>query len=308
MLSTRAVLLAKAESTYNTDPVPVEGTNAILVENLKHSYDSTRMAERMATRASLGKLKPVFAGQLGQLTFDVELKGSGAAGTAPELGVLLKGCGFAETVVVSTSVTYKHASSGHSSLTFYFFEDGMKYIMTGARGMVSMSLQTGATGKLSFTFTGHIATPTDVALATATYNATVPPPVIAGAFAIDSYSAVISKLDIDWGIELAKPDDLSASDGYGQIQITGRNVTGGFDPEAALVAAYDWITKWKSSAAYALTTGAIGATAGNKYTVTAPAVTYTEVASGDRSGILTRDLKCVFAESSGDDEVAIAFT
>lgn len=308
MLKTRAVLLAKVESVYNTDSVPVEGTNAILVENLAFSYDGARMAERAATRASLGKLKPIFAGTLGQLTFDVEIKGSGAAGTAPELGVLLKGCGFAETVVASTSVAYKHASSSHSSLSMYFFEDGLRYILTGARGMVTMSLQTGATGKLSFTFVGHVATPTDVALASATYNATVPSPVIAGAFAIDSYSAVISKLDCDWGIEVAKPDNLSASDGYGQIQITGRNVTGSVDPEATLVAAYDWVTKWKSSAAYALTTGAIGATAGNKYTVTMPAVTYTELAAGDREGILTRDLKFVAAESSGDDEVAITFT
>ncbi|MCK7495178.1 MAG: hypothetical protein MZW92_31855 [Comamonadaceae bacterium] len=44
-----------------------------------------------------------------QLTFDVEIKGSGAAGTAPELGVLLKGCGFGETVVAVTSVTYAPA-------------------------------------------------------------------------------------------------------------------------------------------------------------------------------------------------------
>lgn len=308
MLKTRAVLLAKVEATYNTDSVPVAGTNAVLVENLSFSYDGVRMAERMPVRSSLGKVKPIYAGALGQLTFDVELKGSGAAGTAPELGPLLRGCGFSETLVAVTSATYKHASSAHASLSFYFFEDGLRYIMTGARGSVSLSMQTGATGKLSFTFTGHIANPTDVALATATYNATVPAPVIAGAFSLDSYSAIIAKLDCDWGIEIGKPDNLSASDGYGEIQITGRNVTGSVDPEATLVAAYDWIAKWKSSAAYALATGTIGTVAGNRYALTMPAVTYTEIGPGDREGILTRELKFVAAESAGDDEASLAFT
>ncbi len=308
MLATRKVLLAKVEATYNTDSVPVAGTDAILVENLQFAYEGARMAERAAVRASLGKLKPIFAGTLGQLTFDVEIKGSGAAGTAPELAALLKGCGFAETIVASTSATYKHASSGHASLSMYFFEDGLRYILTGARGMVTMNLSTGQTGKLSFTFIGHIANATDVALATATYNATVPAPVIGAGFTMDSYAAVISKLECDWGIEVAKPDSINAADGYGQITITGRAVTGSVDPEATLVATYDWIAKWKSSAAYALTTGTIGAAAGNRYTVTMPAVTYTELGAGDREGILTRDLKFVAAESTGDDEVSIAFT
>jgi len=308
MIKTRKVLLAKVEGTYGTDSVPVVATDSILVENLEFSYDGARMAERNATRASLGKLKPIFAGTLGQVTFDVEIKGSGAAGTAPELGVLLKGCGFAETVVAVTSVTYKHASSTHASLSMYFFEDGLKYIMTGARGSVSLGLKTGETGKLSFTFTGHVATATDVALAVAVYNATVPVPVIGAGFTMDSYAAVISKLDCDWGIEIAKPDSINATDGYGEIRITGRAVTGSVDPEAVLAAAYNFVTKWKSSAAYALTTGAIGSAAGNIYTVTMPAITYTELGSGDREGILTRELKFVAAESSGDDEVAIAFT
>jgi len=308
MLKTRAVLLAKVESVYNTDSVPVEATNAILVENLATSYDGARMAERNPVRPSLGKVKNLFAGTLIQVSFDVEIKGSGAAGTAPELGVLLKGCGFAETVVGATSVTYLPASSAHSSLSMYVFEDGLRYIVTGARGAVTASLATANAGKLSFTFTGHLTGPADVALAAPTYNSAVPPVLISVPFSVDSYSAVISKLDFDMGLEVARPDNIAAADGYGQIQIIGRAITGSFDPEATLVAAYDWITKWKSSASYALTTGLIGATAGNRYTISMPAVVYSEVASGDREGILTREVKFQAVETTGDNEVSIAFT
>lgn len=308
MLKTRSVLLAKAEITYNTDPVPTAGANAILVENLALSWDGARRAERMPARPSLGKVKSLHAGTLLQLSFDVEIKGSGAAGTAPELGVLLQGCGFGETIVPATSVAYAPASSGHKSLTFYVYEDGLRYVVSGARGQVTGSLQTAMAGKLSFTFTGHVTGPTDIALATPTYNSALPPVVINAPFSIDSYSAVISKLDFDMGLEVGKPDSIAATDGYGQIQITGRAVTGSVDPEATLVAAYDWVSKWKSSAGYALTSGVIGATAGNRYALTMPVVVYTELGNGDREGILTRDLKFMATESAGDDELVLTFT
>ena len=307
MLKTRSVLLAKAESTYNTDAVPVVGTNAILVENLAISYEARR-AERSPVRPSLAKLKSLYAGALVSLSFDVEIKGSGAAGTAPELGVLLLGCGCAETIVPATSVTYKPASSSHSSLTFYVFEDGLRYIITGARGAPTGSLQTAQVGKLSFTFVGHFSGPTDVAVPTPTYNSAVPPVVINAPFTIDSYAAVISKIDFDLGNEVAKPDNIAATDGYGQITITGRAVTGSIDPEATLVATYDWVTKWKSSAGYALTSGLIGSVAGNRYTLTMPAVVYTELGAGDREGILTREIGFSATESTGDDEFSLVFT
>lgn len=308
MLKTRSVLLAKEETVYNTDPVPVAGTNAILVENLSISYDGARKADRMPVRPSLAKLKSLYAGTLIGVSFDVEIKGSGTAGTAPELGVLLKSCGCTETVVAVTSVAYTPASSGHKSLTMYLFEDGLRYVMTGARGKVTGELATANKGKLSFNFVGHLVGPTDVALPTPTYNSAVPPVVIGAPFTMDSYAAIISKVDFDLGLAITQPDNIAAADGYGQITITGRAVSGSVDPEATLVAAYDWVTKWKSSASYALTTGVIGATSGNRYKLDMPAVVYSEIGAGDRSGILTRSVKFQAVESVGDDDFALTFT
>jgi hypothetical protein len=58
----------------------------------------------------------------------------------------------------------------------------------------------------------------------------------------------------------------------------------------------------------ALTTGAIGGTAGNILTVTMPALSYREAAPGDREGVRTMEMSYGAAESSGDDEVSLAFT
>lgn len=310
MLTTRKVILAKIETTYNTDPTPTANANAILVENLSHSFEGARMAERTPVKPTFAPLKSLFAGSLIGISFDVEIKGSGTAGTAPELGVLLRACGMAETVVAATSVTYAPTSTptAHESATFYLYEDGLRYKCTGARGSFTADLSVAQKGKLSFKFVGHLVGPADTALATPTYNSTVPPVLINVPFAIDSYSAVISKLNIDMGIALANADNIAAADGYGEIRITGRAPTFTIDPEAALVAAYDWVTKWQSSASYAITTGLIGSTAGNRYTVAGPAAVYSEVGNGDRGGVLTREIKGQLVETAADNEITLAFS
>lgn len=308
MLNHRSVILLKLESTYNTDPTPATSANEMLVENLNWSFVNSRMNDRMPVRASKGKLKPLYGGTLVQITFDAELKGSGTAGAAPEIGAALQACGMGETVVASTSVTYKPASSSLKSCTIYLYRDGKLIKATGCVGDFSFSLQAGAYGKFSFTFTGHFVSETDVTLATPSYDSTLPPIAVnLSSFQIDSTNFALTKLDFAMGNEVATPDDLTQADGFGQVQVTGRRVTGSVDPEDKLVAAYNFVSKWTSGAAVALTTGAIGSS-GNQITISMPAVTYTGQSPGDKSGIVTRELPFQAAESSGDDEVSIAFT
>lgn len=309
MLNHRSVILAKVESTYNTDPTPATSADEVLVENFSWSYANARMAERMPLRESKGKLAPIYAGTLVQMSFECEIKGSGAAGTAPEVGALLQACGLSETIVASTSVTYEPASSALKSCTVYFYRDGKLLIVTGCVGAVTGSLAVGAVGKLSFTLTGHLVSETDVSLPTASYDSTVPVPMInLSSFLIDSKTPGITRFEFDLGNEVATPEDMVASDGYGTIQVTGRRVTVGFDDEDVVVATYDWLTKWTGGSAVAIATGTIGSTAGNRYAISLPAVTYTELSAGDKSGIVTRDVRGQAAESSGDDEISIAFT
>lgn len=310
MLKTRSVVLAKIETTYNTDPTPTAADNAILVENLAWTFEGSRRAERNAVKPTMAPLKSLYAGSLIGITFDVEIKGSGAAGTAPEIGPLIRGCAMDETVVASTSVTYTPLSdpASHESLTFWIYEDGMRYKITGCRGSFTMSMAVAQKGMISFKFVGHFTGPADATIVTPTYNSTVPPVVIGAAFAVDSYSAIITKLDIDTGITVATPDNIAATDGYGDIRITGMAPTFTADPEAVLVATYDFVTKWKSSASYAMTTGTIGSTAGNRYAVTAPGAVYGEITNGDRNNILTREIKGQLVDTTTDNFLSIAFT
>jgi len=311
MITTREVILVKEEVTYNTDPTPTAGANAVLVENLNWQNEGARMNERPSIKASFGSVQQVYGGTLRTVTFDVELKGSGAAGTAPEMGDLLESCGFAETVVASTSVTYDPASTAIKSVTLYYYQDGTLMKLTGARGNVSFSLPVGEVGKASFTITGHVSAVTDATLVTGTYDSVVPSAFIGAAFSIDSgtpYSAVIANLSIDMGGSLSLSPDANSADGYGEVRMTTRDVSGSFDPEHQLVATTPFDADWKAGTNFALTTGAIGGTAGNIYTIALPVIYYREIGPGDRDAIRTLDVSFGAAESTTDDEISIAFT
>jgi len=308
MIINREVILVKEEVTYNLDPVPVEGDDAILVENLAWANEGLRMNERPAVRASIGQLQQVYGGMLRTVTFDVEMKGSGVAGTPPEMADLLEACGMLETVVAVTSVTYTPASTGHKSATVYYYQDGTLMKLTGCRGSVSFNMEVGAIPKASFTMTGHVSAVTDIALASPTYDSIVPAPFINAAFDMGGYSAIIGAWTFDIGNEVSMPPDPAGTDGFGEVRIIKRDVNGSVDPEHQLVATKPFDSDFKAGVVMTLASGAIGGTAGNILNITHPAIYYKDVAPGDREGIRTLEIPYGATESTTDDEVAIAFT
>ncbi len=310
MLTNREVILAEIEVSYGVDPVPVEATNAILVENIGWSNEGLRMNERPAVRQNIGMLQMVFGGTLRAITFDVELKGSGGAvDLPPEFGPLLRACGFGETINVAADVQYAPVSTGHESVTIYYFQDGIQHILTGCVGNVSFNLEAGALGKMSFTFTGHLVSVLDVALPTGpVYQTNVPPPLISTPFTIGGFGAVINALTFDLSNTVATPPDMSASDGYSQVRITQRDVQGSYDPEATLIATDDPFTALSAGTQLAVTTGVIGSLVGNRIQFDMPRAYNKDVSPGDRDGVRTYDIPLGFAEVAGDDEVNITFT
>jgi len=117
LLSRKRLILAKTETTYGTDPTPTGATNAILVRNLEITPLQADTVTRDLIRPYLGNSDQLLAQTRVEVTFEVELAGSGAAGTAPAYGAVLKACGLSETVVATTSVTYAPVSSSFSSVT-----------------------------------------------------------------------------------------------------------------------------------------------------------------------------------------------
>lgn len=103
ILYDRAVLLAKVETTFREDASPVPASDAMLVAEPNFVPDVTQL-ERDITRANFSPVATVAGRKVGSMTFRHEVRNNGNldASIPPALGVLLKGCGMAETQVQTT--------------------------------------------------------------------------------------------------------------------------------------------------------------------------------------------------------------
>ena len=105
LLTRKRLILIEEESTYGTDASP-DGADAVLVRDLSITPQQSDIVSRDLIRPYLGASEQLLANTRVECTFSVELAGSGTAGTAPRYGKALKACGFSETIVANTTVTY----------------------------------------------------------------------------------------------------------------------------------------------------------------------------------------------------------
>ncbi len=306
LIEKKTQLAAKAESVEGSAET-LAAADVVLVENVKFN-PNTPPNKRNPVSASLSGFASVSGARSATMEFDIEVKGSGTAGTAPALGKFLKCSGFAETVVALTSVTYLPASSGISSMTLAAYMDGVIKKIWGARGTWSLKLETGKPSYLHFVFTGADFSVADGALLTnVTYESTKPVAFQNAAFTIDSYAALIGALEFTGNNAVALRKDGNAVSGHKSAIITGREMAMTFDPEMVTVATYDFYGKMRSGSEGALTAALAGA-AGNIITLTAPKVQYTGIKSEAREGYRSLGIDCQLNRNSGDDEISIALT
>lgn len=312
MLSRRRAIAAKIESVEGTMEAITVTDSGVLAIDPKFDAD-IKMYDRNVMLGTLSNMQPIPGAQSGTISFKVELKGTGVAYSAllkPDLSIFLKACGFAETVVAtagSETVTYLPASTGIPALTIWLYEDGMVRKLYGCRGTVSFSGKIGEPVFADFKFTGVYGGAAAATMITPIFTSVVPPTVLGASLTIDSYAAICESFSIDMGNEIQLRSDLSAAKGYLSALMTGRKPTGKLDPEMVLPATYDFMTKWTTGSAGALSIGPIGTGSYNKFNLTAPQCVYTKVGSGDRSGNMTADLDFSLAMVTGDDEFKLEF-
>lgn len=152
--SRKAAILAKTETTYGTDSTPTGAANAILVSNVNATPINATNVSRDLIRTYFGASEELVGTKVVELSFDVEVAGSGALGTAPKWGALIKACGFAEAVTASTRVDYTPITDSIGSATIYFYDDGALHKLLGARGTFDMNAEVGNRPVFSFSFTG----------------------------------------------------------------------------------------------------------------------------------------------------------
>lgn len=125
-------VLFKLEPVYGTDAVPTAGSDAVLLRKFA--------AKQEIKYENNPEVRPYFGAGLDTVaethvsgSFEVALAGSGAAGTAPMWGRILRAAGFAEAVTAATRVDYTPVSSALESASMYYYDDGVLKKVLGLR-------------------------------------------------------------------------------------------------------------------------------------------------------------------------------
>jgi hypothetical protein len=308
LLSRKRLILAKTETTYGTDSTPA-GTDAVLVRSLEVTPLESDVVSRDLIRPYLGNSDALLANARVRCSFEVELAGSGTAGTAPRYDALLKSCGMSGTVVASTSVTYAPVSSSFSSCTIVYNVDGVQHKLTGARGTVTMNCQLGQIPTLQFEMTGIYNAPTDTAQPAVTYSNQATPLIFkegnTSGFQFFSYSGCLSMVSFNLANEIVYRELIGCTK---EVLITDRKPAGEVMIEAPTIATKDYFT-----IALGSTTGNLtflhGTTAGNRVTFTASQADVTQPTYSDQDGIQMLTLPYVaLPTTAGNNEFSLAFT
>ena len=169
-------ILIETESSYNDSTTPT-GADAVLVTELSVTPIASDVVSRDYVRPYLGASEQLLANSRVEVSFSVELVGSGADGTAPGYSKALLACGLSETVASGTSVTYAPVSAAFSSIAMFVeiggsaTNENVLHKIRGCRGNVSLEASVGEIPKLNFTFTGIYEVPIDLSsMSTPTYN------------------------------------------------------------------------------------------------------------------------------------------
>jgi len=309
----RQIVLVKIESTRGQDAAPT-GSDAVLCASATFNpAEGATLNERRLVDGSMGRNPHVWGGSLQGIVLEVELKGAGTEGVAPEYGPLLRACGLSETISADTSCTYAPASASdatpHETVTIWFNQDGVLRKLIGCVGSLSLNAVAREIPLLTFTLIGHQgAADSDAALPNPTLDATVPVPFKAAQLSLDSYSPAVGAFTLDLQNEIPQRPSVNGADGFADLHILDRNIIGTINPELTTIAAKDWLAQWRADAQMALSIGPVGGAAGNRWTLTGPKVQIAGTSFENSDGVTRNPLDIAFAKNTGDDEFALILT
>ena len=311
----RRLLLAAVEQTYGTFE-SVAATDAILVSNLDCQPLDAGLIDRELVLPYFGQ-RPMIPGQrVGTVTFDVELAGSGTAGTAPRWGRLLRACGFGETVVGASpgpaSVTYAPAMTNIKGVSFDFNNDGNRHRLKGCRGTATFNLGVGEIPRISFEFFGEYVAAGVEAQLTPTFADQAVPVVVSSAnttaVSVLGLSACMQSFSLNLGNEIPLRQLAGCSQQY---PITNRLPSGEVVIEAPVIGSgsgeKDYFAQVLSQ-----TTGSIswqhGQTAGNIVTLTMGQCNIDNPTYSDSDGIQMLTVPYMAQATAANNEMSLVLT
>jgi hypothetical protein len=288
------------------------GADFFLAFNIPTPQPVIEMHPRVPVREDLSPTAPARGRRQGSMHLQVEMIGSGAAGTAPFWGKLLRACGFKETPDAGIKVEYTLSSvlADIPSLTLEAQLAGDTiHRLWGARGRLRFVMEVGRAPYLDIEFIGSDFEFVDGAFTTldVEYTTLEPPIFQGGTFTIGGHSAIIDRVELDMNPNLLLRESAGAASGFLPPVITERNPIVSFSPDAVKVGTYDFYGNWRAGTTAALVCQ-FGA-AGSIVKIEAPKIAWQQVRLGSRNQIRTFMLTGLCTrDAAGDDEVKVTLT
>lgn len=312
----KIAILAKIETTPGTDAIPTGAADAVLISNQSITPYNANNVPRDLVRSYFGASGQLVGVGYVEVGFDVEIAGSGAAGTAPPWSRLMRACGFAETLTASVRAEYNPISDSMETATLYYYDDGLLHKLFGARGAFSIKMGVGERPVFSYRFLGLYGGVAAAANPSQTLTAWQTPLAVTDANTGDltlgcTYTAATPALtggtvyasrgiEIDVGIAVSHTPLLGAE----SIDITGRESSGKFMLD---LSAAQEVTAMADVLANGTTSMGIvhGTTAGNKVMLFMPAVRRFNPSKEDFNGRRLIGFDASIEPAAGNDEIKI---
>lgn len=302
---TNLAILCKMETTYGVSSAPTGAANAMIMSNVAYEPLVGNDISRDRLKPYMGNQGVILDGNYCRLRGDVEITGSGVAGTAPPFGPLLRSCGLKEVITAAVDVQYSPVSKLFESSTIFFNDDGVNHIMLGVRGKVTGQLTPGQIPRFSFEMIGLLGTITDTALPAITDTAWIDPVPVNKAnttVSLHGHAGACEGMTFDLGNNVEARMLINQE----SIRQTARSMTGSVIFEATSLADKNWLQIARQHGTGALA-AVHGTVAGNIVEFDGSKVQIGRPTYGETQSIRNNTLPTLYLPTAGNDEIVMTF-
>ena len=268
---------------------------------------NTSFTSRTPAGMGPGQLKGVPEERMGTASFQIEVKGSGTAGTLPkwaEQALIASGFKDDGTGVLNPII----ALADQKPATIGIYEDGLLKKLRGAMANATIEGEFGKRALISFEFSGIWVAPSDMGTEPApTLPSESPLRVAAATFNIASAAKKISNFSLDLGNDIQMRPSVADESGLAHAYLADRAPTISFDPEADLVANDDVFGDWIGGTEAALSIN-LGSTSGNQVGISGDRLQYIDPQETTRQGMIAHEMSAQLNAASGNDEISFDFS
>lgn len=309
MVDAFRVIAAKAEANYGVDATPDLADNAVLTRNYSTTPLEVDQLERNLDNQRYGATKGKPTNKRIRTSYEVELAGSGAAGTAPRWMELLRGCAMkAPVLVADTSATqnFCQPADNFGSLSEYGWVDDQLRKALGQRGTFTLDFTAGQVPFASLQMLGLLpaADPRETdAPDEADFSDWVEPLEVNddnSVLTLGGFAAVTRSLQIQAAVDV----NLRNLIGARYVRAGNHKATARLVCEAPTIAAKDYLSNLDDGDLIALAL-THGTAAGNIVELAAPKAQITAISESSENDILMFNIDLLLTTDGGSTDLSI---